>query len=272
MYDLVEWAAAQPWCDGNVGMIGISYFAMTQLEAAVERPPHLKAIFPLAVTADLYEGAVHHGLLSSGFVTPFLSMIGLTSDRSDEFWRSLPVQLARKVLHAPPLHRKFATMNGEASLVVMRQLLKLPHDPHPWDDLWLNAAVKHPLARRVVGRAGSHPTAGSNRHSGIPRLRLGERSAASAVNVSRVEGIGGQPECAHGHARPLRTDLAVGEPAHGSSRLVRPLAEGPGHRYRRWRPGALRAAGLRRMALCRVMASAWDASRTCTARRRHAGR
>jgi uncharacterized protein len=145
MYDLVEWAAAQPWCDGNVGMIGISYFAMTQLEAAVERPPHLKAIFPLAVTADLYEGAVHHGLLSSGFVTPFLSMIGLTSDRSDEFWRSLPVQLARKVLHAPPLHRKFATMNGEASLVVMRQLLKLPHDPHPWDQLWLNAAVKHPL-------------------------------------------------------------------------------------------------------------------------------
>ena len=145
MYDLVEWAAAQPWCDGNVGMIGISYFAMTQLEAAVERPPHLKAIFPLAVTADLYEGAVHHGLLSSGFVTPFLSMIGLTSDRSDEFWRSLPVQLARKVLHAPSLHRKFATMNGEASLVVMRQLLKLPHDPHPWDQLWLNAAVKHPL-------------------------------------------------------------------------------------------------------------------------------
>ena len=58
MYDLVEWAAAQPWCDGNVGMIGISYFAMTQLEAAVERPPHLKAIFPLAVTADLYEAAI----------------------------------------------------------------------------------------------------------------------------------------------------------------------------------------------------------------------
>ena len=72
MHDLVEWAAAQPWCDGNVGMIGISYFAMTQLEAAVERPPHLKAIFPVAVTADLYEAAMHHGLFSSGFVTPFL--------------------------------------------------------------------------------------------------------------------------------------------------------------------------------------------------------
>jgi putative CocE/NonD family hydrolase len=144
MYDLVEWVAAQPWCDGNVGMIGISYFAMTQLEAAVERPPHLKAIFPLAVTADLYDAATHHGLLSSSFVTPFLSMAGLTSGRSDEFWRSLPVELARKVLNTPPLHRKFGTMNGEASLTMLRQLLKLPHDPHPWDDLWLDVAVKHP--------------------------------------------------------------------------------------------------------------------------------
>lgn len=101
MYDLVEWAAAQPWCDGNVGMIGISYFAMTQLEAAVERPPHLKAIFPLAVTADLYDAATHHGLASSSFITPFLSMVGLTSERSSAFWRSPPLDVARKVLHTP---------------------------------------------------------------------------------------------------------------------------------------------------------------------------
>jgi predicted acyl esterase len=145
MYDLVEWAAAQPWCDGNVGMIGISYFAMTQLEAAVERPPHLKAIFPVGVTADLYEAASHHGLVSSSFITPFLSMAGMTSDRSDGFWRSTPIELARKVLHSPPLHRKFGTMNGESSLTMLRQLLKLPHDPHPWDDLWLDIVVKHPV-------------------------------------------------------------------------------------------------------------------------------
>ncbi|KAA0112035.1 CocE/NonD family hydrolase [Mycolicibacterium sp. P1-5] len=144
LYDLVEWVAAQPWCDGNVGMIGISYFAMTQLEAAVGRPPHLKAIFPVAVTADLYEGAVHHGLFSSSFITPFLSMLGLTAARSDTFWRSRPLGLARWALNTRPLHHKFATMNGEAALTMMRGLLKLPHDPHPWDELWLNAAVKHP--------------------------------------------------------------------------------------------------------------------------------
>ncbi len=144
LHDLVEWVAAQPWCDGNVGMIGISYFAMAQLEAAVERPPHLKAIFPVAVTADLYEGANHHGLLSSSFVTPFLAMIGLTSERTDRLWRSSAVGVARRILNTPRLHRKFATMNGEAAVTMMRTLLKLPHDPHPWDELWLDAAVKHP--------------------------------------------------------------------------------------------------------------------------------
>jgi predicted acyl esterase len=144
VYDLVEWAAAQPWCDGNVGMIGISYFAMTQLEAAVEKPPHLKAIFPVAVTADLYEAAAHHGLASASFITPFLSMLGLTAARSDEFWRSRPLGVARWVLSTPRLHHKFATMNGEAAVTMMRGLLKLPHDPHPWDELWLDAMVKHP--------------------------------------------------------------------------------------------------------------------------------
>jgi len=51
MHDLVEWTAAQPWCDGHVGMVGISAFAMAPLAAAVEAPAHLKAIFPLAATS-----------------------------------------------------------------------------------------------------------------------------------------------------------------------------------------------------------------------------
>src|SRR5205807_10375768 len=45
-YDLIEWIAAQPWCDGNVGMVGISGFGAEQLMAAKLKPPHLKAIFP----------------------------------------------------------------------------------------------------------------------------------------------------------------------------------------------------------------------------------
>jgi putative CocE/NonD family hydrolase len=46
-YDLIEWIAQQPWCDGNVGMVGISGFGAEQFHVARQNPPHLKAIFPL---------------------------------------------------------------------------------------------------------------------------------------------------------------------------------------------------------------------------------
>lgn len=45
-YDTVEWVAAEPWCDGNVGMTGGSYLANVQWQTAIENPPHLKAISP----------------------------------------------------------------------------------------------------------------------------------------------------------------------------------------------------------------------------------
>jgi predicted acyl esterase len=145
MYDLVEWAAAQPWSDGNVGMIGISYFAGTQMEAAVERPPHLRAIMPFAGTFDLYGSATHHGLMSSGFITPFLSMIGMTSGHTNKLWRSKLLDAVRALLLTPAIHKKFETANGEAAIAGLKVLLKLHHDPHPWDDLWRAIAAEHPL-------------------------------------------------------------------------------------------------------------------------------
>lgn len=45
-YDLIEWIAEQPWCNGKVGMIGISAYGAAQLQAAAQQPPHLLAIFP----------------------------------------------------------------------------------------------------------------------------------------------------------------------------------------------------------------------------------
>ena len=45
-YDLIEWIATQPWCDGNVGMVGIFRFGAEQFYVAKQQPPHLKAIFP----------------------------------------------------------------------------------------------------------------------------------------------------------------------------------------------------------------------------------
>lgn len=62
-YDVIEWVAAQPWCDGNVGMIGISYFGSLQVLAAAERPPHLKAIFVSGGHFDFYETTYHGGVM-----------------------------------------------------------------------------------------------------------------------------------------------------------------------------------------------------------------
>lgn len=67
-YDLIEWIASQPWCDGNIGMIGISYFATIQLVVAAEQPPHLKAIFAYDCPADFYRDTTYHGGVLNFFV------------------------------------------------------------------------------------------------------------------------------------------------------------------------------------------------------------
>lgn len=51
-YDLVEWAAKQPWCTGKVGMFGLSYMGWTQWWTATQRPPSLKAILPEVAPPD----------------------------------------------------------------------------------------------------------------------------------------------------------------------------------------------------------------------------
>ena len=60
-YDTVEWAAAQPWSNGAVGMAGRSYGAGAQWLAAVEQPPHLKALFPVVIGSDFYDEWIYQG-------------------------------------------------------------------------------------------------------------------------------------------------------------------------------------------------------------------
>ncbi|MBO0729057.1 MAG: CocE/NonD family hydrolase [Acidimicrobiaceae bacterium] len=53
-YDTVEWAAAQPWSNGRVGMFGASYMGYTQWLAAVAGPPHLEVMAPECCAADYW--------------------------------------------------------------------------------------------------------------------------------------------------------------------------------------------------------------------------
>lgn len=53
-YDTIEWAAAQPWSTGKVGMQGGSYLGHVQWRAAMAKPPHLVTIFPSVAATSLY--------------------------------------------------------------------------------------------------------------------------------------------------------------------------------------------------------------------------
>lgn len=99
-YDTVEWAAALPYSDGQVGMYGGSYVGATQMLAAMAVPPHLVSIFPYVTASEYYDGWTYQGgALEQWFASSWSS--GLAIDtlrrRADklsnpkEWVRELPV-------------------------------------------------------------------------------------------------------------------------------------------------------------------------------------
>jgi hypothetical protein len=60
-HDCIEWAAAQPWCSGKVGLNGISYYGSSQWRAAALQPPHLAAICVWEGWVDNYRESNRHG-------------------------------------------------------------------------------------------------------------------------------------------------------------------------------------------------------------------
>ena len=96
--DTVEWAAAQSWCNGAVGMAGRSYAAAVQWLGAIERPPHLRAISPIVTGSDYYDGWIYEGgAFQLGFNVFWIWL--MTEPRSvnklDEVYRHLPLRTLR---------------------------------------------------------------------------------------------------------------------------------------------------------------------------------
>jgi len=57
---VIEWAAAQPWCNGNVGMMGISWGGFNGLQVAAMAPEPLKAVITLCSTVDRFADDIHY--------------------------------------------------------------------------------------------------------------------------------------------------------------------------------------------------------------------
>jgi predicted acyl esterase len=133
-YDLIEWIAAQPWCDGNVGMIGISAYGAAQLQAAAQQPPHLKAIFPFdpgpayREFRDRNPGGVLHTFpltIDSGSVAHGAQeQPGPLSEADERHWNEAMADPDLIMYH--PLHN-ILTMRGQKSKLFFHTLIN-PYD------------------------------------------------------------------------------------------------------------------------------------------------
>ncbi|NTZ64124.1 CocE/NonD family hydrolase [Agrobacterium tumefaciens] len=109
--EVIEWIAAQPWCDGNVGMFGVSYFAVAQQQVAALKPPHLKALFcPFGYT-DFYRDKFYHGgILSHQFMQGWSRIIDNVRAKSsylerhgeEQFRAAIGVALKNRDIAAVP--------------------------------------------------------------------------------------------------------------------------------------------------------------------------
>jgi hypothetical protein len=90
MYDLVEWMAAQPWSNGDVGVGGYSYGAILAYLGAAQRPPHLRAVAARASYANLYKEMVYLGGIRGLDVVPW--QVGLVTNTTiAATWRQHPL-------------------------------------------------------------------------------------------------------------------------------------------------------------------------------------
>jgi predicted acyl esterase len=84
-YDLIEWASSQPWCTGRVGLMGVSYLAMSQWCVAALKPPHLCAMVPWEGVTDLYRELAFHGGIPETKFVPLWSKMRIQRGRNPRF-------------------------------------------------------------------------------------------------------------------------------------------------------------------------------------------
>lgn len=136
-YDFIEWVAAQPWCDGNVGMIGISYFGSMQILAAAERPPHLRAIFVSGGHYDFYETTYHGGVMW------FMPRAAREGRGGDSGWAFTDRVKSRMLETYPPeeIERRVAERLRDPDIAAWPNLVHLLHYPRQheaWFDIVMN--------------------------------------------------------------------------------------------------------------------------------------
>ena len=109
-YDSVEWAAAQPWSTGKIGLSGGSAMGITSNEAAMAAPPHLKAAYVVVAPYDLLQNSYIGGVLKEKDVLGWSKGQGVSDEvldrqrervSDDIFWNRSAMSTNRKYIQIP---------------------------------------------------------------------------------------------------------------------------------------------------------------------------
>jgi hypothetical protein len=109
-YDSVEWAAKQPWSNGDVGLSGGSAMGITSNEAAMAAPPHLKAAYVVVAPFDLLQNSYMGGVLKEKDVLGWQKQQGVSDEVLDEtrrrvgddvVWNRTAMSVNRKYIRIP---------------------------------------------------------------------------------------------------------------------------------------------------------------------------
>ncbi len=151
-YDTVEWAAALPYSDGKVGMIGASYVGATQMLAAIAQPPHLTAIAPNMTASNYHNGWTYQGgAFEQWFDQNWTSQLaGNTLDRVIEENTDARVGVPTLPLANYPVFN-FGQLPADAQLTATLAPYYLDWLAHPdYDDYWKQWSIEEHFSKIAV--------------------------------------------------------------------------------------------------------------------------
>lgn len=225
-YDAVEYLAAQPFCDGNVGMFGLSYFGFTQIAAAAAAPAHLKAICPfmccslssfgtspMQTVACFHLGWAYGQLLEhaeqympdESFRSRMLPILQENQKKLGEYARILPMnQNPAALLEGVPMLRDYLDL---VEGVEKKEFWDSIHSPVSYDGIhtamlcgtgWMDAACNSTIENYMAARRSSDPYTRDNAflligpwtHGGVMPSRI-EDVDFGAENSGEAQDVSG---------------------------------------------------------------------------------
>ena len=162
--EAVGWIATQPWCDGNVGMMGYSWGGITSMQVASLNPPALKAIIPVTSSVDRYydDGAYFMGCYVGETIGWGAEMDSLNTRPPDpdivgEGWRDMWLERLEKTpmfLSSWLRHQRRDDFWLQGTICENYAAIRCPVMAFGgWADCWSNT-VGHLLANLEVPRKG----------------------------------------------------------------------------------------------------------------------